>query len=212
MIETKAFIRMGKVQAHFINSFAEKITATEGKDVVLECEVSDPEASVSWTRNKRHIGETTNRISLEQQGYKRRLILYGAMKEDSGIYTCEIETATGSDKKVQTEIVVRPEKARIVFSPQGRIICHYGEKIQLYADLSKSAEDVVWYKDGLPLQCKKCFAYFEGTKALLEIYNFDESDIGEYSISLEGGEKSAPAKLRFEVSPKIEVSLKPSPQ
>uniref|UniRef100_A0A914N1I4 Uncharacterized protein n=1 Tax=Meloidogyne incognita TaxID=6306 RepID=A0A914N1I4_MELIC len=205
MIETKAFIRMGKVQAHFINSFAEKITATEGKDVVLECEVSDPEASVSWTRNKRHIGETTNRISLEQQGYKRRLILYGAMKEDSGIYTCEIETATGSDKKVQTEIVVRPEKARIVFSPQGRIICHYGEKIQLYADLSKSAEDVVWYKDGLPLQCKKCFAYFEGTKALLEIYNFDESDIGEYSISLEGGEKSAPAKLRFEVSPKIEL-------
>uniref|UniRef100_A0A1I8BVF3 Ig-like domain-containing protein n=1 Tax=Meloidogyne hapla TaxID=6305 RepID=A0A1I8BVF3_MELHA len=184
MVETKAFIRMGTVQAHFINSFAEKITATEGKDVVLECEVSDPEASVRWTRNKRHIGETTNRISLERQVYKRRLILYGAMKEDSGIYTCEIDSAIGADKKVQTEIVVRPEKARIVFSPQGRIICHYGEKIPLYADLSKSTEDVVWYKDGLPLQSKKCFAYFEGTKAMLEIYNFDESDVGEYSISL----------------------------
>lgn len=185
MVETKAFIRMGTVQAHFINSFAEKITATEGKDVVLECEVSDPEATVKWMRNKRHIGETTNRITLEQQGFKRRLILYGAMKEDSGIYTCEIETASGlADKKVQTEIIVKPEKARIIFSPQGRTICHYGEKIPLYADLSKSVEDVAWFKDGLPLQSKKCFAYFEGTRAMIEIYNFDESDIGEYSIAL----------------------------
>ena len=66
-----------------------------------------------------------------------QLIVYGAMREDSGIYTCE--TASGEDR-VQTEIAVRAEKARIVFSPQGKTVSGYGEKVLLYAELSKGTD------------------------------------------------------------------------
>lgn len=75
----------------------------------------------------------------------------------------------------------------------------------LYADLSKGTDDVVWYRDGQRLISKKCFAYTENTRAILEIYNFDETEIGEYSVELDGGERSAPAKLKFEVPPKMEL-------
>jgi hypothetical protein len=44
------------------------------------------------------------------------------MRDDSGIYTCETE---GGEDRVQTEITVRAEKTRIIFSPQGRTISEY---------------------------------------------------------------------------------------
>ena len=39
-VETKAYLRVGAIQAHFNKAFAERIDAAEGKDIVLECEVS----------------------------------------------------------------------------------------------------------------------------------------------------------------------------
>ena len=39
-VETKAYLRVGAVQAHFNKAFADRIEAIEGKDIVLECEVS----------------------------------------------------------------------------------------------------------------------------------------------------------------------------
>jgi hypothetical protein len=42
----------------------------------------------------------------------------------------------------------------------------------------------VWYRDGIIVQSKKCFAYTEGTRAILEIYNFDTADVGEYNLAL----------------------------
>lgn len=39
-VETKAYLRVGAIQAHFNKAFAERIDAAEGKDIILECEVS----------------------------------------------------------------------------------------------------------------------------------------------------------------------------
>jgi hypothetical protein len=49
--------------------------------------------------------------------------------------------------------------------------------------------------------------FLEDRYAYLEIYNFDERDIGEYVMILSSnGERSAPARLRLEVHPKLEMS------
>uniref|UniRef100_A0A183BUF5 Fibronectin type-III domain-containing protein n=1 Tax=Globodera pallida TaxID=36090 RepID=A0A183BUF5_GLOPA len=203
-IESRAELLLGAIQAHFTKAFAEHIDIVEGKDVTFECEVSHRDANVRWLRNKRTINEATNRVCLENVGTNRRLILYGAMKEDSGTYSCETE---GGQDRVQTELAVRPPNARIMFSPQGRTVRDYGERVCLFAELSRTTERASWFRNGVELMSKKCFAYVDGLRANLEIYNFDENDVGDYHVTLDSGERSAPAKLKFEVAPKIQVLL-----
>ncbi|KAI3422567.1 hypothetical protein GPALN_013067 [Globodera pallida] len=201
-IESRAELLLGAIQAHFTKAFAEHIDIVEGKDVTFECEVSHRDANVRWLRNKRTINEATNRVCLENVGTNRRLILYGAMKEDSGTYSCETE---GGQDRVQTELAVRPPNARIMFSPQGRTVRDYGERVCLFAELSRTTERASWFRNGVELMSKKCFAYVDGLRANLEIYNFDENDVGDYHVTLDSGERSAPAKLKFEVAPKIQL-------
>lgn len=80
---------------------------TEHKDVVLECEVSDPEAVVYWFKNKRSLTEmasTNPRLRIEAVGCVRRLTIEKALQEDSGYYACE---TSDERSRTQADVVVK---------------------------------------------------------------------------------------------------------
>lgn len=59
-----------------------------GDDLVLECEVSQPNASVKWLHN----GEILNpgdRINIDSYDVVRKLVLSGLQPSDSGEYICD---------------------------------------------------------------------------------------------------------------------------
>lgn len=57
-------------------------------DIILVCELSRSNASVSWYKNNQLIDET-ERYCSEEQGVFRSLVVLNAGLEDSGEYTCD---------------------------------------------------------------------------------------------------------------------------
>lgn len=59
-----------------------------------------------------------------------------------------------------------------------------------------------WYRNGLEVWelSGKHFVINEDKVLLLEIINFDEKDVGDYSVELPNGERSAEAHIRLKVS------------
>uniref|UniRef100_A0A671YGG3 Obscurin like cytoskeletal adaptor 1a n=1 Tax=Sparus aurata TaxID=8175 RepID=A0A671YGG3_SPAAU len=59
-----------------------------GKPIVLEIEVSRPNAEVKWWLNGREIEESSN-VTITEDGLTHRLTIHSPTPEDSGKYTCD---------------------------------------------------------------------------------------------------------------------------
>lgn len=74
-----------------------------GDDLILECEVSRPNAVVEWTRNG-VILKPSNRIKIDSYDVVRKLVLSGLQPSDSGEYICD-----AMDDKLVTIVEVQGE-------------------------------------------------------------------------------------------------------
>lgn len=59
-----------------------------GDDLILECEVSRPSATVQWLRNGK-ILKPGNHVTIDRCDVVRKLVLSGLQPSDSGIYVCD---------------------------------------------------------------------------------------------------------------------------
>lgn len=59
-----------------------------GDIVVLECEVSRPNAEVSWKKDGEEIEENSN-ITITEDGTSRQLTIHSAAFNDAGQYVCD---------------------------------------------------------------------------------------------------------------------------
>lgn len=66
----------------------EKLESFPGKPIVLEIEVSRPNAEVTWWLNGKEVEESSN-VSITEDGLIHRLTIHSIMPEDSGKYTCD---------------------------------------------------------------------------------------------------------------------------
>jgi hypothetical protein len=86
-------------------------------------------------------------------------------------------------------------------SPQDQMITTLGEKVQLRCELTAPVANCKWYRNGLEVweMSGKHFTINEEKLLVLDIINFDERDVGDYSVELPNGERSAPAHIRLKV-------------
>uniref|UniRef100_A0A915ER06 Titin n=1 Tax=Ditylenchus dipsaci TaxID=166011 RepID=A0A915ER06_9BILA len=207
--QSMARIHVAAIRAHFVTSFAEHTQVYEHNNVVLECELSDPEAVVNWFKNKRQIHPETStnpRLKIESIGCIRRLTIEKALQEDSGYYVCE---TADERSRSHCDVAVKAEEPHIQFSPQDTIVTSFGGKVVLTSTITKEVSSVKWLKNGYEIwqQSGKYLMYLEDHLATLEIYNFDEKDVGEFVVQLpSNNERSAPAHVSLEVPPKIQLS------
>ena len=66
--------------------------ALEGESVTLACTISDPEATVSWTRDSAAV-KPGPKYDLRKAGASEQLRIHNLLPEDSGTYSCD----TGDD-------------------------------------------------------------------------------------------------------------------
>lgn len=59
-----------------------------GDDLILECEVSRPNATVEWLRNGKRLKPDT-RVKIDNCDVVRKLVLSGLQPSDSGEYICD---------------------------------------------------------------------------------------------------------------------------
>lgn len=63
-------------------------TLVSGDDLILECEVSRPNATVQWLCNGKILKSDT-RVQIDSHDVVRKLVLSGLQPSDSGKYICD---------------------------------------------------------------------------------------------------------------------------
>lgn len=194
------FIRPRKI-AYEVEKFV-------GETIVLDCEVSRPNAEVSWKKDGEEIEETSN-ITITEDGSTRQLTIHSSRLEDTGQYLCDAkDDVMDFSLKINGMVLLKllivdwlyncqyPNNVfyysfadwPLVFLQKHDILTdrHYleSEAIVLKCELSRANGLVFWYKDNNRIMANNHFTFEEeGTFRSLIILNAEIEDTGEYTCN-----------------------------
>ncbi|XP_035527006.1 obscurin isoform X36 [Morone saxatilis] len=165
--------------------------ALEGETVTLACTISDPKATVTWTRNNVVI-QAGLKYDLKKNGTFHQLRIHNLVPDDSGMYTCDTGDA-------QCDVSLTVEGAPVFFRKelknQDAIEC---DDITLRCEMSKPGVRVEWRKGGMVLQPgKKYEMRQEGCIHELCMRNLEPEDSGYYTC--DAGDQLTTASLAVQV-------------
>ncbi|XP_067459174.1 obscurin-like protein 1 isoform X13 [Thunnus thynnus] len=146
-----------------------------GDDLILECEVSRPNATVQWLWNGEILKPDT-RVKIDSYDVVRKLVLSGLQPSDSGKYICD-----ATDDKLTT--IVEVQEAPVMFvnkEVNNNISAYENENVTLCAIVSREGVNVRWLKDGQLLNEDNIHISSEGNTHKLTINPLQLSDSGEY--------------------------------
>nr|XP_054602441.1 obscurin-like protein 1 isoform X11 [Nothobranchius furzeri] len=146
-----------------------------GDDLILECEVSQPNATVKWLRNGELL-TSDPRIKIESHDVMRKFVLSGLRPSDSGEYMCD-----ASDDKLITIVKVQDSPAKFINKhSQNNISAYENESVTLCATVTHERANVRWLKDGQLLDRDNIHISSEAETHKLTINPLQLSDSGEY--------------------------------
>uniref|UniRef100_A0A803WE33 Obscurin-like protein 1 n=1 Tax=Ficedula albicollis TaxID=59894 RepID=A0A803WE33_FICAL len=147
-----------------------------GMPVLLECQVSAPDAPVCWLKDGKAV-PLDDVIAVQAEGCVRRLLLRSACPSDSGVYTCD-----AGDDAVSFVVTVTEEPVRIVSSNEEASHTYVvGQRVELWCQLSRPAAPVRWYKDGEEVEVGESLVLEqEGSRCKLVLPCAQTQDTGEF--------------------------------
>ncbi|XP_030808517.1 obscurin-like protein 1 [Camarhynchus parvulus] len=147
-----------------------------GMPVLLECQVSSPDAPVCWLKDGKAV-PLDDVIAVQAEGCVRRLLLRSACPSDTGVYTCD----TGDDA-VSFVVTVTEVPVRIISSNEEAPHTYMaGQRVELWCQLSRPAAPVRWYKDGEEVEVGESLVLEqEGPRCKLVLPCAQTQDTGEF--------------------------------
>ncbi|KAJ8349563.1 hypothetical protein SKAU_G00246930 [Synaphobranchus kaupii] len=144
--------------------------------LVLNCEVSRPDAAALWYKDGAEI-QPSNNVTIQADGASRRLILRSTQLSDAGTYTCR-----AGDNALIFKVNIREPPVMIIYPKEDvHLDRHVSEEVVLSCELSRSNGTVHWYKDGQKLQESQSIKLkSEGPYRRLKILHSGIEDSGEY--------------------------------
>ncbi|XP_067300487.1 obscurin-like protein 1 isoform X3 [Pseudorasbora parva] len=148
-----------------------------GDIVVLECEVSRPNAEVSWKKDGDEIEENSN-ITITEDGTSRQLTIHCAAFDDAGQYVCDArDDVMDFLVKIKDPPLTILRKADIETKRQFVV----SDAIVLKCEISRANGVVSWLKDNEKIEGKDHFiCEEEGTFRSLIVLSAEMRDSGEY--------------------------------
>ncbi|XP_064869568.1 obscurin-like isoform X2 [Oncorhynchus nerka] len=170
--------------------------ALEGETVTLSCTVSDPTATINWSRNDVDI-KAGLKYDLRKNGALMQLRIHNLEMEDSGTYCCDTGDA-------QCTVTLTVEGAPAFFQKELKNKeAKEGDDITMRCELSKVCTQVEWRKGGMVLQAgKKYEMRQEGCVQELCIRNLEPEDNGYYTC--DAGDQLTTASVAVQ-DPIVEV-------
>ncbi|KAJ7346024.1 hypothetical protein JRQ81_001974 [Phrynocephalus forsythii] len=148
-----------------------------GMPLLLECEVSAPDAPVHWLKDGEALALDDDNLSVQSEGCIRRLLIHSACPLDSGMYTCN-----ANDNRVDFVVTVDEPPVRVVSSNANvPHIYQVSERVVMACELSRAEAAVCWYKDGEELEGNDgLLLESEGPHRRLIIVAAQAQDTGEF--------------------------------
>ncbi|XP_027534586.1 obscurin-like protein 1 [Neopelma chrysocephalum] len=147
-----------------------------GLPVLLECQVSAPDAPVRWLKDGEAV-PPDDVIVVQAEGCVRRLLLRSASPSDTGVYTCD-----AGDDAVSFVVTVSDVPVRIISSNEEATHTYVaGQRVELWCQLSRLAAPVHWYKDGEEVEMDESLVLEqEGPQCRLVLPCARPQDTGEF--------------------------------
>ncbi|KAM9548633.1 obscurin-like protein 1 isoform 9-T9 [Guaruba guarouba] len=148
-----------------------------GLPVLLECQVSPPDAPVHWLKDGKAV-LPNDTLAIHSEGCSQRLHISAAVSSDSGMYTCN-----AGDDAASFRVTVRAEApVRIISSNRGVPHAYIaGQRVELWCQLSRPAAAVHWYKDGEEVEAgENLVLEQEGPLCRLVLPNAQPQDTGDF--------------------------------
>ncbi|XP_035248902.1 obscurin-like protein 1 isoform X10 [Anguilla anguilla] len=171
-----------------------------GHPVVLNCQLSDPSAQVSWYKDGAELFPKAG-TDLRSAGIRRTLVVESAQLSDSGVYCCST-----ADDAVQFNVKVKAPPVRFLNLPEDErnMSVEVGRPILLHCEISEPTGQVSWYKDEEQLLPKTGVdIQSEGKARTLTIQSAELSHAGVYSC------KTASEAIQFHVEVKEQFHSRP---
>ncbi|XP_052825204.1 twitchin isoform X2 [Octopus bimaculoides] len=173
------------------------VEATEREKAVLQCDVNDKEAEVTWFKGDKEIKpeEEPDKFEVEKDGMKRKLIIKDVTLKDEGPYTCKV-----LDKTSTAELFVEPDikfskKLTDTSVKEEDTIC-----LECVAT-NPHGQPIVWTKDGKPLSpSNRIQELHDGDKHTLLIKDASMKDAGMYACKF--GERATRAEVKVDEKPR----------
>lgn len=122
------------------------LTVHEGDDATFRCEVSPPDADVTWLRNGAVVTPGPQ-LEMAQNGSSRTLTLRGCQLEDAGTVTARAGgTATSARLHVRETELLFLRRLQDVRAEEGQDVC-----LQVETGRVGAAGAVRWVRGGVPL-------------------------------------------------------------
>ncbi|XP_039525086.1 obscurin-like protein 1 [Pimephales promelas] len=173
------FVNIAEPPVRFIRprkmtSAVEKLV---GDIVVLECEVSRPNAEVSWKKDGEEIEENSN-ITITEDGTSRQITIHSAAFNDAGQYVCDAR-----DDVMDFLVKIKDPPLKILRKAdiETKLKFVVSDAIVLKCEISRANGAVSWLKDNEKVEAKEHFiCEEEGTFRSLIVLSAELRDSGEY--------------------------------
>ncbi|XP_026127138.1 obscurin-like protein 1 isoform X13 [Carassius auratus] len=173
------FVNIAEPPVRFIRprKMAYGVDKLVGDIVVLECEVSRPNAEVSWKKDAEEIEENSN-ITITEDGTSRQLTIHSATFEDAGQYVCDAR-----DDVMDFLVKIKDPPLKILrkadIETKRRFVV--SDAIVLKCEISRPNGVVSWLKDNEKIEGNEHFIFEEeGTFRSLIVLSAELKDSGDY--------------------------------
>ncbi|XP_034417778.1 obscurin-like protein 1 [Cyclopterus lumpus] len=162
-----------------------------GDDLILECEVSRPNATVQWLWNGEILKPDT-RIKIDSYDVVRKLVLSGLRPSDSGKYICDAI----NDKLTTIVEVQAPRVVEFIAELRNITVCE-GEDAVFKCVVSPEDTRLVWRFNGKRVALtKRTVISSNGLCHMLCIHNCTVSDGGRVTADAEGSVSEAELQIQ----------------
>ncbi|XP_033053407.1 obscurin isoform X44 [Trachypithecus francoisi] len=178
----------------------QNLQAEEDSTATLQCELSEPTATVVWSKGGLQL-QANGRREPRLQGCTAELVLRGLRREDTGEYTC-----TCGSQATSATLTVTAAPVRFLQELQPQEVDE-GGTAHLRCELSRAGASVEWRKGSLQLfPCAKYQMVQDGAAAELLVRGVEQEDAGDYTCDT--GHTHSMASLSVRVPrPKFKTRL-----
>ncbi|XP_062482347.1 obscurin-like protein 1 isoform X7 [Pezoporus occidentalis] len=183
-----------------------------GLPVLLECQVSPPDAPVGWLKDGEAV-PLDDIIAVQAEGCVRRLLLRSAGPSDTGVYTCD-----AGDDSMSFVVTVTEAPVRIVSSNKDVPHAYMaGQCVELWCRLSRPGVLVHWYKDGEEVEAgENLVLKQEGQLCRLVLPSAQPQDMGDFicdagdaSVSYHVSVAEPPVRILQPLQRSLELLVQP---
>ncbi|XP_042302958.1 obscurin-like protein 1 isoform X3 [Sceloporus undulatus] len=156
-------------------------TLLAGMPLLLECEVSTPDAPIFWFKEGNPVPLDDGALLVQSEGCIRRLLIPSVSSLDSGTYTCD-----AGDDSISFRVTVDEPPVRVVHTNAEETHAYQvTERVVLACELSSPDAPVHWYKDGKAVEEREgLLLESEGPRHCLVITSAQVQDSGEFVCNI----------------------------